>query len=216
MNSSPLSTPMTKTSTSAPTAAAASAARISSAPRKPPTAGAIRSTSAHDQHAFQRHVFHHPRRRRPGLFFLQPRDTIGQEDLYSVPIPLVLKRPGVTIVQGVVADIKTCAPPVMDPQRGIPVYNIKSCTPDSGGRGAHGLYRDRPGSGGDERPGPMELSKWCFRPGTITPSPLLPRATSSTPSVSTSPRPRPTGDREEHPFGPPHGRGDCGAEQHLL
>ena len=56
-------------------------------------------------------------------------DTIGQEDLYSVPIPLVLKRPGVTIVQGVVADIKTCAPPVMDPQRGIPVYNIKTCTP---------------------------------------------------------------------------------------
>ena len=56
-------------------------------------------------------------------------DTTGQEDLYSVPIPLVLKRPGVTIVKGIVADITTCAPPVMDPQRGIPVYDIKTCTP---------------------------------------------------------------------------------------
>jgi len=56
-------------------------------------------------------------------------DTMGQEDLYAVPIPLVLRRPGVTIVKGVVADIKTCAPPVEDPVRGIPIYDIKTCTP---------------------------------------------------------------------------------------
>jgi len=56
-------------------------------------------------------------------------DTLGQEDLYVVPVPAILKPKGLTLVYGIVADIKTCAPPTMDPVLKTKVYDIKTCTP---------------------------------------------------------------------------------------
>lgn len=55
--------------------------------------------------------------------------THGQEDIYSVPIPLVLTPGKVIIIKGIVADIDTCDPPTSDPETGIAVYDIKTCTP---------------------------------------------------------------------------------------
>jgi len=55
--------------------------------------------------------------------------TMGQEDLYSVPIPLVLQPQGVIIVKGIVADRTTCAEPTADPATGVAVYDIKTCAP---------------------------------------------------------------------------------------
>ncbi len=56
-------------------------------------------------------------------------NTIGQEDIYAVPIPLVMQPAGVTLVRGIVADIETCAPPSKDPRTGGDVYDITTCTP---------------------------------------------------------------------------------------
>lgn len=56
----------------------------------------------------------------------------GQEDIYSVPVPLLFQTQGVIIVKGIVADIDTCAPPATDPKTGIAVFDIKTCTPISG------------------------------------------------------------------------------------
>jgi outer membrane protein OmpA-like peptidoglycan-associated protein len=56
-------------------------------------------------------------------------DTLGQEDLYVVPVPMILKPSGLTLVYGIVADIDTCAPPTKDPKLGTPIYDIHSCTP---------------------------------------------------------------------------------------
>ncbi len=56
-------------------------------------------------------------------------NTVGQEDLYAVPVPLVVQPEGVTLVRGIVADISTCAPSTKDPKTGIDVYDIKTCTP---------------------------------------------------------------------------------------
>mgnify|MGYP003876109581 CR=1 FL=1 len=55
--------------------------------------------------------------------------TIGQEDIYSVPVDLFSKPKDVIIVKGIVADRSTCAPPAADPATGIPVYDIRTCAP---------------------------------------------------------------------------------------
>jgi outer membrane protein OmpA-like peptidoglycan-associated protein len=56
-------------------------------------------------------------------------NTIGQEDIYAVPIPLVMKPGGVTLVRGIVADIETCTRFEEDPVLKIKRYDITSCTP---------------------------------------------------------------------------------------
>jgi len=56
-------------------------------------------------------------------------DTLGLEDIYSVPIPLISRPKGLTLVYGIVADKDTCAPPTKDPKLGIEVYDITTCTP---------------------------------------------------------------------------------------
>lgn len=55
--------------------------------------------------------------------------TIGQEDIYVVPLDIVKPEKGVIIVKGIVADRSTCAPPKADSTTGIAVYDIKTCTP---------------------------------------------------------------------------------------
>jgi outer membrane protein OmpA-like peptidoglycan-associated protein len=56
-------------------------------------------------------------------------NTMGQEDLYAVPVPLVVQPKGVTLVRGIVANIDTCAPPTRHPKTGVDVYDITTCTP---------------------------------------------------------------------------------------
>ncbi len=56
-------------------------------------------------------------------------DTLGQEDLYVVPVPAFANVKGLTLVYGIVADIDTCAKPTIDPALKINVYDIKTCKP---------------------------------------------------------------------------------------
>jgi len=56
-------------------------------------------------------------------------DTQGQEDIYVVPIPAILKPKGLTLVYGIVANKDTCAEPTIDPVLKTPVYDIKTCKP---------------------------------------------------------------------------------------
>jgi outer membrane protein OmpA-like peptidoglycan-associated protein len=56
-------------------------------------------------------------------------DTLGLEDIYSVPIPAIIQPKGLTLVYGIVADIETCTKYTIDPKLGIKIYDIKSCTP---------------------------------------------------------------------------------------
>jgi len=55
--------------------------------------------------------------------------TLGEEDIYSVPVELFQKPKLVIIVKGIVADRTTCASPTADPVSGIAVYDIKTCRP---------------------------------------------------------------------------------------
>jgi len=56
-------------------------------------------------------------------------DTIGLEDLYTIPVPAIGKPLGLTLVYGVVADIKTCTKSSVDPNTKAKVYDIASCKP---------------------------------------------------------------------------------------
>jgi outer membrane protein OmpA-like peptidoglycan-associated protein len=56
-------------------------------------------------------------------------DTVGQEDLYVTPFDIELPDKGLIIVHGIVADRTTCAAPTPDPNTGIDVYDIHTCTP---------------------------------------------------------------------------------------
>jgi len=56
-------------------------------------------------------------------------DTLGLEDIYSVPIPALLKPQGLTLVYGIVANIDTCQKFTLDPKLKVKIYDIKSCTP---------------------------------------------------------------------------------------
>jgi len=56
-------------------------------------------------------------------------DTIGLEDIYVVPVPVIAKPSGLTLIYGIVANIKTCAPPKIEPTLKTKVYDIKTCTP---------------------------------------------------------------------------------------
>jgi len=56
-------------------------------------------------------------------------DTIGLEDIYTIPVPAIGKPLGLTLVYGIVADIKTCKKSSIDPNTKAKVYDITSCTP---------------------------------------------------------------------------------------
>ena len=56
-------------------------------------------------------------------------DTIGQEDIYSVPVPAIMQPKGLTLVYGIVADITTCTKFTVDPKLKVSVYDITSCKP---------------------------------------------------------------------------------------
>jgi len=56
-------------------------------------------------------------------------DTLGEEDLYSVPVPSIGKVKGLTLVYGIVANRKTCAQPTKDEKLQIDIYDIRTCKP---------------------------------------------------------------------------------------